>query len=157
MGSLLTQVEVARAEPAANERAPIEVVLEYSAPPACPNEAQFRERAERSSARLRWGVPAEGSRVYRVLIDASPGGFQGQLYEASKATPRALEARACEELVDALSLMLALSADATLAGAAAPAAEHPLIKRSYTVKRDQSTFETPAFSEAFQLGVGARF
>lgn len=122
MASLLTQVEVARAEPAANAAKPIVVVLEYSAPPVCPTEAQFRERAERSSARLRWAAPAEGSRVYRVLIDSGPGGFRGQLYEAGKATPRELEVATCEELVDALSLMLVLSADAAPGDAGEPAA-----------------------------------
>lgn len=111
MGSLLTQVEAAQAQPGPNETKPIVVVLEYSVPAACPNEAQFRARAERSSPRLRWAAPSENARAYRVLIDSTPQGFHGQLYDAGKATPRSLEAPGCDQLVDALSLMLALSAD----------------------------------------------
>jgi len=117
MGALVTQAGVADAQPNPSKTEPLVVALEYSAPSACPNEAQFRERAERSSARLRWGAKAEGSRAYHVVIDSQRDGFRGRLYEAGKATPRALEVPVCEELVDALSLMLALSADATLAGA----------------------------------------
>jgi hypothetical protein len=122
MGSLSIQVEAAQAQPGPNQAKPMVVVLEYSAPATCPNEAQFRERAERSSPRLRWAAPSENARAYRVLIDSTPQGFHAQLYDAGKATPRSLQAPVCEELVDALSLMLALSADAILAGAPAAAA-----------------------------------
>jgi hypothetical protein len=137
MGSLI-QVEAAQAQTAPNEAKSIGVALEYSAPAACPNEAQFRARAERSSPRLRWAAPSENARAYRVLIDKTPQGFHAQLYDAGKATPRSLQAPVCEELVDALSLMLALSADAIPAGP--PAADA-------TMQADAS-FESEAPREA---------
>jgi hypothetical protein len=123
MSSLLAQVAVARAQPSSSGAGPIAVALEYSAPPDCPNEAEFRGRVERSSARLRWSATAEATRAYRVLIERKRRGFEGQLYEASKAAPRVLSVAACEELVDALSLMLALSADVLLVST--PTADPP--------------------------------
>lgn len=154
MGSLLTQSEVADAQPIAGEARPIVVAFEYSAPPDCPNEARFRERVEHSSARLRWGAPAEAARTYRVFIEGKHGGFQGKLYEAGKAAPRALQVLRCEELVDALSLMLALSADAMLADA--PAADATVESEAPSAVVEPPAAVPPQSSASIALAKRAR-
>jgi len=142
LGSLLGVAEVAEAQTAPSRVGPVVVALDYSAPSGCPNEARFRERVERTGARLRWEAPGEAARAYRVHIEDRGAAFEGQLYETGKTEPRVLDGPVCEELVDALSLMLALSADAVAESAVPPTT--PKLRPAAPTSTPSITLEKPA-------------
>lgn len=101
----------ARAEP---ESVTIEV--EYDAPPTCPDRGQVLARVRQRNPRLRDGKGAEPARLYRVQIEPAEGAVVGSLEQPALGSRRELRAPSCGQLVDALALVLAVSAE--------PAAPH---------------------------------
>lgn len=112
------------------------VHIDYAAPPVCPSERAFRERLD---ARIR-EAPAEPTgrslRALTVRVAARDGGFAGELRVRDaddEESVRRVNAPTCDELLDALAFLSALSmgivtrepAIRTPTPAAAPASPDP--------------------------------
>lgn len=97
--------------------------LEYRSGEGCPNEAAF---AARLHARMMGGAGSETDGPLRVLIavDGSGEGAVGQLTieaRSGETTTRQISGPSCEQIVDALAFVVALTLDPAASAAAAPA------------------------------------
>jgi hypothetical protein len=99
----------------AQSAAPIVVALDYSAPAGCPAASSFREQVLARTPRVSFAEPsAAGSLRWRVEIAETSGGSRGTLrvVERQPSTlEREVHASSCEQVVDALALVAALSVD----------------------------------------------
>ena len=119
--------------PAAAQTDEEPVFLEYHAPAACENDAQFFARARSRAPRMRLARPDERARMFVVDIEQRSGRTSGRLTVRNpegRQTVREIEARDCSEAVDALALIVALAvnpraADAPAATASPRAADAP--------------------------------
>jgi hypothetical protein len=87
------------------------VHLEYHAPSACDDDAQFFARARSRAPRMRVARPEERARVFVVEIEQRAGRMHGRLTvrnREGRQTVREIEAKDCNEAVDALALVVAL-------------------------------------------------
>lgn len=99
----------------AQNAAPVVVALDYRAPAGCPEASSFREQVLGRTKRLSFAERnVEPSLFWRVDIAESSGRSHGTL-RVTGARPSALQrdvqASSCEQVVDALALVAALSVD----------------------------------------------
>jgi hypothetical protein len=88
------------------------VHLEYHAPSICDDDAQFFARARSRASRMRRARPDERARKFTVDIEQRGGRMWGRLVVRNpegRQTVREIEAKDCNEAVDALSLVVALA------------------------------------------------
>ena len=113
--------------PAAAQTNEEPVFLEYHAPAACENDAQFFARARSRAPRMRLARPDERARRFVVDIEQRGGRTSGRLTVRNpegRQTVREIEARDCSEAVDALALIVALAVNPR-AAEVPPAATSP--------------------------------
>jgi hypothetical protein len=94
---------------------PVAVALDYSAPDGCPDAKSFREQVLGRTKRVSFAdASAAGPLAWSVRIAETSGGSRGSL-RVTGAKPSKLErnvtASSCEQVVDALALVAALSVD----------------------------------------------
>jgi hypothetical protein len=92
----------------------VPLVLEYSAPPACPGADRFLDEIAARTSRARPAKPDERATTLTVVIKDVAGGDKGtlKLQAADGATSaRQVSAADCEQVVSALALMTALAID----------------------------------------------
>lgn len=87
------------------------VSVVFAAPDECPRQDWFWARVAHASGRVRAAGARDAERSYEVGIVKTEAGFRGELREATKPSARTIDASQCPELVEALALMLAISAD----------------------------------------------
>lgn len=91
----------------------------YDAPAQCPSREAFQAKVEDSG-----GTGDFGARSWSVRIQASPRGYSGALEldrESAHPMRRKMEARSCDELVDAFALVVALATPQPSVDVQAPA------------------------------------
>lgn len=111
---------------APDEEEPIR--LTYHASSGCPDEADFvaRIRARTTRARVAW--PGEAARTFDVSVDAGPPPWGSVTVLTNRAAAtRRVQADTCEDVTDALALVIALTVDphTSAAPVAAPALAVP--------------------------------
>jgi hypothetical protein len=92
----------------------VPLVLEYSAPPACPGAERFLDEIAARTSLARPAQPGERATTLTVVIKEIAGGDKGtlKLQSADGATSaRQVSAADCEQVVSALALMTALAID----------------------------------------------
>ena len=92
------------------------VHLEYQAPAECPERGVLESAILARTAAARFTTAADAERVFAVLIAAADdGGYRGALdvRDGGTSTTRDLAAPRCDDLVAALSLIIALAIDPT--------------------------------------------
>lgn len=88
--------------------------LTYSAPPECPDEADFVGRTHAMSARLRAATPAEAARVFEVRLDGgipSTGRITIRGADQAIVGTRSVEGDTCADVAEAIALVIALAVD----------------------------------------------
>lgn len=90
----------------------LRLVLEWTAPAGCPDEAQMLEQIERRIGTVDTDVRAEG------VVESVDGGFVVHL--EIDASQRSLRGATCREVSDAAGLIIAMAIDPELAGAPTP-------------------------------------
>jgi hypothetical protein len=94
---------------------PVAVSLEYSAPEGCPDAQSFREQVLGRTKRVSFTeTSAAGSLGWSVKLAETSGGSRGTLRVTSdkpSKLERNVNASSCEQVVDALALVAALSVD----------------------------------------------
>jgi hypothetical protein len=87
--------------------------LAYHASDGCPEEEAFVERVRARTARARVAWPGEAARTFEVTLDAGPpaSGSVTVLAADRWGQTRHVSADACDDLADALALVVALSVD----------------------------------------------
>jgi hypothetical protein len=105
------------------EAVSLPIHVEYRSGEGCPNEAAF---AARLHERMMGGAGSEIDRPRRVLIavDGSGEGAVGQLTiegRSGETTTRQISGPSCEQIVDALAFVVALTLDPAASARAAPA------------------------------------
>jgi len=93
----------------------VAVSLDYSAPASCPDAQAFREQVLSRTKRVSFSEPAApGSLAWSIKIAETSGGSRGTLRvsgEVPSKLERSVKAASCEQVVDALALVAALSVD----------------------------------------------
>jgi hypothetical protein len=113
-----TPVTIARAGEADQGES---IRLEYHASAGCPDRPAFVARVHRKTRRARFVEAGEPGRIFTVDVEAGPpsaGRVTVTAPEGASAA-RAVQAGSCEEVADALALMLALAVDPQAAATAA--------------------------------------
>jgi hypothetical protein len=114
---------------------PLVVTLDYSAPTRCPEANSFREQVLGRTKRVTFAdARAPGSLVWSVKIAETSGGSRGTLRvtdEQPSTLERHVNAASCEQVVDALALVAALSVDPDASLTTRPQAE-PAAPRAAT-------------------------
>jgi hypothetical protein len=108
----LGRAGVARAQDAGGDREPIHVQVDGSA--GCLSEAQFFERVEARTSRVRRADAGESGRTFVVSVKPEAGGFVGSLVvvEPSGPTePRVVHTSLCDQASSALAFIAAVSID----------------------------------------------
>ncbi|MES1188530.1 MAG: hypothetical protein ABUL60_32240 [Myxococcales bacterium] len=109
LGALAAGSRGAHAAPA------VVVALDYSAPDSCPRASSFREQVLARTSRVSFAEPSSNAAlVWKVEIAETSGGSRGKLrVVAQQPSPleREVHAARCEQVVDALALVAALSVD----------------------------------------------
>lgn len=90
--------------------APVAVWVDYRAPESCPDRAELLRRITERNARLEESSEAPPAQRYRVVIVADDRGFSGRLEQPETRAVREVSEGDCTKLVDALALVVALSA-----------------------------------------------
>ena len=94
---------------------PVAVSLDYSAPEDCPDAKSFREQVLDRTKRVSFAEASpESSLAWSVKITQTSGGSRGTLRvtgEKPRKLERSVNATNCEQVVDALALVAALSVD----------------------------------------------
>jgi hypothetical protein len=88
--------------------------LTYSAPPECPDEADFVGRTHAMSARFRAATPAEAARVFEVRLDGgipSTGRITIRGADQVIVGTRSVEGDTCADVAEAIALVIALAVD----------------------------------------------
>jgi hypothetical protein len=132
--------------------------LVYRSPEECPSGEGFmqRIRARLGSSR----TASAGGRTLSVQIGSSSRGYSGKLSliePDGRSTTKSLEARDCEELVDALALVaaLAVESDDDAARAEAQDAEARRLRATTATASSSPTPVTPAASPSATHGTPA--
>jgi hypothetical protein len=108
------------------------VHLAYDAPPACAARATLEAAVAARAPAVVFTPPADGARVFAVVITQTDAGYQGSLAVGSTAgtSSRELAAARCDDLVQALALVIALAIDpAALSAPPAVTAPPPMVVR----------------------------
>jgi hypothetical protein len=125
LAATLAPADDARAQPSAEGA---ELRVEYTVPVGCPDEAAFRRRLD---ARLHEAPPPRAGRAPRALavhVVTSSRGYSGELRvrDADLAeSSRTVEGATCDELVDALTFLSAVSMGVLTREPAPPVAPPP--------------------------------
>lgn len=108
LAALTTYPEMGRAQQATSK---VQYSLSYRAAEGCPDETSFRERLQRRTSRAQ--AADEGADVrFRVEVEPRDDGeFRGTLTVTAGGAPRAVSDPSCEAVVDALTLIAALTID----------------------------------------------
>jgi len=88
--------------------------VQYEAPASCPDATSFFLQVRARTQRVRLAEPGEAARVVSVRIESTPEGSRGALgvpTESAEPFVREVRAGTCDEVVLALSLVLALAYD----------------------------------------------
>lgn len=134
--------------------------LRYSAPPECPERSVFIQRAQ-SRTKLATFVSAATPDPFVVSIEPKPKGFVGRLSREGRE-PRVVTDDSCEDVAEALALMLALAIDpaAIVTVEAQTATEIEATRPPPSTQPAAFVQETTAVQEAprkrFFVGVWAR-
>src|SRR4051812_34012662 len=110
----------ARGEIASNEAHPVPIAIEATA--ACTDGAAFFARIARKGAAITRGTSADAIAV-RVAIDGGNGRYRGSVSltrRGSAEAERRVEGASCDEVAEALALMIAIALDARAEEAAPP-------------------------------------
>ena len=93
----------------------VAVSLDYSAPASCPDAQAFRQQVLGRTKRVSFAEPAAtGPLAWSIKIAETSGGSRGTLRvsgEVPSKLERSVKAASCEQVVDALALVAALSVD----------------------------------------------
>ncbi|HEX6765847.1 MAG TPA: hypothetical protein VF103_10230 [Polyangiaceae bacterium] len=89
---------------------PMAVWVDYRAPDGCPDHDELMRRISERNARLWESSEAPPARRYRVIVLSEPAGFSGRLEQPETSAAREVSADDCTKVVDALALVVALSA-----------------------------------------------
>jgi hypothetical protein len=113
----------ASAAPVARER----VHLAYDAPADCAARAVLEEAVAARAPAVQFTPPARSARVFAVVITRTDAGYQGSLAVdgAGGTGSRELAAARCDDLVEALALVIALAIDPAALSSPAPAPVAP--------------------------------
>jgi hypothetical protein len=99
--------------------------LSYDAPAACPTEAAFFEAIQARTEHVRRASADESALEASVRVSRTERGFVGEVRETlngTESSARSVDGKTCKEVVEALSLTIALSIDPN---AHAPIAKPP--------------------------------
>jgi hypothetical protein len=91
------------------------VRIEYAAPGGCPDEAELTSRIRQRLARARFAEPGEMARTFRLRVTSRPDRSLAQVeFVDADGThvSRAIGAKTCDEVVNAIALVTALAMDA---------------------------------------------
>ena len=114
--------------PARAQDAPEPIHLDYQASPGCPDEAAFLNRVRSRTGRARFVGPAARARRFSVTIDAGASGATGRVVVVETdgvEHTRHLDAGTCEDVADALGLIVALAIDPRASSAPSPPPPEP--------------------------------
>jgi len=90
------------------------VRLAYEAPASCPAEAEFFDAIRARTTHVRRAATDEPALEVAVRVTRTERGFVGEVRETvnhSESSARAMDGATCKEVVEALSLTIALSVD----------------------------------------------
>jgi hypothetical protein len=99
------------------------VHLEYRAPATCQDDARFFARARSRAPRMRIARSGERARMFLVEIEQQASRTSGRLTirdPEGRKTVREIEAKDCDEAVDALALIVALAVNPRAGAPEAP-------------------------------------
>ena len=88
--------------------------LSYDAPAACPSEAAFFEAIQARTEHVRRASADESALEASVRVSRTERGFVGEVRETlngTESSARSVDGKTCKEVVEALSLTIALSID----------------------------------------------
>src|SRR5262245_7584068 len=88
----------------------VAVWVDYRAPEACPDRAELTRRILERNQRLEESSEAPPAQRYRLVVLAEGAGFSGVLEQPETSAVREVSGADCEKVVDALALVIALSA-----------------------------------------------
>jgi hypothetical protein len=94
--------------------APVAVWVDYRAPEDCPDRALLMSRIAERNARLDESSEAPPAQRYRVVIAPATSGYTGRLEQPETGAVREVSGVDCVRVVDALALVVALSATGDL-------------------------------------------
>ncbi len=94
--------------------APVAVWVDYRAPEGCPDRANLVSRIEERNARLEEATDAPPKLRYRVVVTKANSGYAGRLEQPETRAVRDVSGTDCTRVVDALALVVALSATGDL-------------------------------------------
>jgi hypothetical protein len=94
--------------------APVAVWVDYRAPEDCPDRALLMSRIAERNARLDESSEAPPAQRYRVIITPANSGYTGRLEQPETRAVREVSGIDCARVVDALALVVALSATGDL-------------------------------------------
>jgi hypothetical protein len=111
------------AAPASAAPARERVHLAYQAPAACADRAVLEEAVAARAPAVLFTAPAGSARTFAVVITETEAGYQGSLAVdgVGGTGSRELAAARCDDLVEALALVIALAIDPAALSAPAPA------------------------------------
>lgn len=130
------------------------LAISYDAPAECPSEAAFFEALRARTDRFRRAGAGETALEVGVHVSHGDHGFHGELREADSAA-RTVDGETCAEVIEALSLTVALSVDPE-ARAPVPPTPTPVAPPIVIVRRVYVQAPVPRTVETrLELGVGA--
>lgn len=95
--------------------APTIVALEFVGPPGCGSESQFKASVAMRSERIQFGSSADDPRRVRVELSRRAGGVVlatlTLIQSSGRRSARKIEASNCDEAVDAIALVTAVTLD----------------------------------------------
>jgi hypothetical protein len=127
VGVVLFAATTSRLLRAEEEETTEPIRLTYEAPQACPDEVSFVERIRARTTRARIARPGEAARVFDVRLDGGPP-FSGSMTVTDvdhSEGARHVQADSCDEVADALALVVALAIDPR--ASAQPATAPPIL------------------------------
>ena len=107
---------------------PVAVRLSYDAPAGCPSQDAFYDAVRARTDRVRLAVGDESHLDVSVRVTGGDRGFRGEVRESvnqGESSVRSVDGGTCKEVVEALSLTVALSIDPDAHAPSAPAVSLP--------------------------------
>lgn len=105
------------------EAVPVAIRVNYDAPSECPNAAAFYDAVSARTDHVRPAVGEEPRLDVTVRVTRDARGFAGEVREVvngKESAVRSMDGQTCKEVVEALSLTVALSIDPNAHAPAAP-------------------------------------
>ncbi|HEX6763840.1 MAG TPA: hypothetical protein VF103_00145 [Polyangiaceae bacterium] len=95
--------------------APVAVWVDYRAPQGCPDHALLMSRIAERNVHLDESSEAPPAQRYRLVVSSTKDGYAGRLEQPETRAVREVSGTDCTRVVDALALVIALSATGEIA------------------------------------------